>query len=249
MWHALRVTAGTALGTAKRPDGLVQAVIRWKTLEAMRLYNKTNRHQYADAVDDITTTAIDVTKAATLPALGPEAVADTLEAMEPWLLRSEAEGAQHFTRDGAAAEGAAVKKEKDSAPSGAQKKRQPAAGARAAAAGKAADKKVKVERDDGAEPAALTIDVCGVATAVRKSDAAGMVGTRVRVHNSLWPHSEGDQWDAGGTTICEVVGECVHPYAFSGGAKPCAAYVIRTTDDEAFYPVKANALRKMPKVA
>ena len=36
-WHALRVTAATALATNTRPDGLVQAVIRWKTLEAMRL--------------------------------------------------------------------------------------------------------------------------------------------------------------------------------------------------------------------
>jgi hypothetical protein len=80
-WHALRVTAATALNTAKRPDGAIQCVLRWKTVDAMRLYAKMNRQQYADLVEEITTTPIEVTRARALPALGHEDVVSELNAL------------------------------------------------------------------------------------------------------------------------------------------------------------------------
>ena len=63
-FHALRVTAATALNAAKRPDGHIQCLLRWKTLEAMRIYAKMDAKQYAGLVDEITTTEIDVTQPA-----------------------------------------------------------------------------------------------------------------------------------------------------------------------------------------
>ena len=79
-WHSLRVTIATALSTRRHPDGLIQALVCWKTLDAMRLYAKTNRHQYADAVEEVTTTSIDVTRVNHIPAHGPEYVIDELDA-------------------------------------------------------------------------------------------------------------------------------------------------------------------------
>ena len=33
-----------------------------------------------------------------------------------------------------------------------------------------------------------------------------------------------------------------------GGARACPAYIIETDDDGEFYPIKASALRKLPKI-
>ena len=86
------------------------------------------------------------------------------------------------------------------------------------------------------------------AIAVLLEDAAGMKGTRVRVPNTLWPHGDGDSWDARGTTVATVVGACAAPYDF-GGARACPAYVICTEDDGEYYPIKASLLRKLPAIS
>ena len=71
-WHSIRVTVATALSTRRHPDGLIQALVCWKTLDAMRLYAKTNRHQYADAVEEVTQADIDVTQVRSICDIGPE---------------------------------------------------------------------------------------------------------------------------------------------------------------------------------
>lgn len=88
-WHALRVTAATALNTAKRPDGAIQCLLRWKTLDAMRLYAKMDRHHYADLVEEITTTRIDVTQECNLPTLDHFDVIEELESLEEMLGKDE----------------------------------------------------------------------------------------------------------------------------------------------------------------
>ena len=50
---------------------------------------KMNRHEYADAVDEVTTTRIDVSKAASLPHVCAEDLADELEEVDAWLDRPE----------------------------------------------------------------------------------------------------------------------------------------------------------------
>jgi hypothetical protein len=50
---------------------------------------------------------------------------------------------------------------------------------------------------------------------------------------------EGDEWDSSGHTPCTVIGECVAPYAFSGG-KSRPAYIIECEGE--MYPVKKDWL-------
>jgi len=250
-FHALRVTAATALNTRKRPDGAIQCVLRWKTLEAMRLYAKMNRTHYADLVDEITTTEIEVTRAASNPALEPS---DTIEALDevmadldldefevagelldgkPAPARAARRGARRS--DG---EGSAGRQLAETAAVGAAEL------AAAAAPGRMARRRAAAADVTGA-PAVRSVEVVGAGDAllavdVLLADAWGLTGRPFAVHNNLWPQQPGDDWDPMGTTACTVVGQCAAPFDFGGGR--CApAYVIAC--DGVCYSIRESALR------
>lgn len=220
-FHALRVTAATALSTKKRPDGAIQAVIRWKTLEAMRLYAKMDATQYADLVDEITTTQIDVTKVAALPALGPD---DTLLAMQEALedLQLDEADAAAWLLDGqepkqaGGAGGAKQRRGAQAGPSGAQ------AGAAVA-------------------PSTRSISMDGEDVEVLLRDPHELAGKEVRIHNSLWTLHQGDEWDPEERSTCTVIGPCAALYHFNG-ARKARAYIVQCNEDGYYYPIKESAL-------
>ena len=232
-WHSLRATAATALHACKRPDGHIQCVIRWKTLEAMRLYAKMQDTHYADLVDEITTTNVNVTHApGELPITGPDDVLEEMEDIDRWLdgddesLRADPSGGkrQASSRQDAGSGGPRT----SAAP--------PAAGK---SHGKAKAEVSKQEPQAKAEP--TKVDMNGETVRVRTDDTHSLVGRTLLIPNSLWPKGEGDEWDPDGHTPCRVIGECVAPYAFSGGnSRP--AYIIECEGE--MYPVKKDWLIK-----
>jgi len=255
-WHALRVTAATALNTGKRPDGAIQCVVRWKTLEAMRLYAKMDRSQYADLVDEITTIPIDITKAATNPATDVHDIVDVLDESLEWLSMDESKAAAALL-DGVKEPAAASARTgtAHAATPSASAKRGGAASSASARTGKArAATPSASARRGGAASSAPTrpvvptyVTVLGKSVEVRGvgADKLGVAGELVRVHNSLWPppsSDDDDEWDPNGTSDCTVVGECVAGHDFGDGrAKP--AYIIEDGGDN--YPIKESALRSL----
>ena len=251
-YHALRVTAATALNTRKRPDGAIQCVLRWKTLDAMRLYAKMNRTNYADIVDEITTTRIEVTRVADLPALEP---CDEVAALEKTLA--------DLTLD--EREVAAVLLDGKGQP-GQQAGLSKAAGSGKKAAGKELAEAAAPMHDEAgcplgtAEPSRRTASANGVAKVapvtqqvevagpadtmvlaeVLLQDAWGLTGRPVNIHNNLWPQQPGDDWDPMGVTPCVVIGQCATPFDFGNG-RSAAAYVIEC--EGVGYPIKESSLR------
>eukprot|EP00965_Chrysotila_dentata_P137146 4536104-Pleurochrysis_carterae.AAC.1 len=50
-WHMLRVTLACCLLAAGRPDGIIQAICRWKSADAMRSYARLTAADYAAHVE------------------------------------------------------------------------------------------------------------------------------------------------------------------------------------------------------
>jgi hypothetical protein len=235
-WHSCRVTIATALSTRRRPDGLIQAIVCWKTLDAMRLYAKTNRHQYADAVEEATQTQIDVTRVGSLPALGPEDVADQLDATLGALdVLDDNDGGggsgdagqrpvRAAAQAGSSAQGKAVRqpnKQQRVVAAAQPKKRQRAAAAAAPTA---------------ASPPSHGTTTLSDGAVVRMCDDP-VVGCAVRVPNTFWNWGSGSTW-------CEVVGKLHKPHVFANGTR-AAAYVI--SDGVRRDAIKADAVRGLPR--
>jgi len=230
-WHSLRATAATALHACKRPDGHIQCVIRWKTLEAMRLYAKMQDTHYADLVDEITTTNVNVTHApGELPITGPDDVLEEIEDIDRWLdgddesLRADPSGGKRQADP-----------RRDANEKGPMAAEAPPAASKSH--GKAKAKASRQEPQVKAEP--TEVDMNGETVSVRTDDKCALVGRTLLIPNSLWPKGEGDEWDSSGHTPCTVIGECVAPYAFSGG-KSRPAYIIECEGE--MYPVKKDWL-------
>ena len=217
-WHALRVTAATALGAAKRPDGVVQCVIRWKTLEAMRLYSKMDRTFYADVVDEITTTPVQVTQfdERDLPVTGPADTVQTLEDSFKALDLDEVDAAA-WVLDGVEP----VKRNRGA--SSAQVPRD------------AAPPQPQAQND-----APIYVEIGGQSVQVRYDDSRGLVGAQFMVHNTLWPHDEHCTWDRNGRSPAVVHAQCTAPFDFGNG-RPVRAYLIE--HEENYYPIKESALK------
>ena len=84
-WHALRATLASAVAAYRdregRPlenfEGIAQMMVRWRSIESLRLYLKVRDTTYADYVDIVTRTDGTNISADTLPPLGPsEGAAD-----------------------------------------------------------------------------------------------------------------------------------------------------------------------------
>ena len=232
-WHALRVTAATALGTAKQADGVIQALVRWKSLEAMRLYAKMNCHTYADAVDLITSTSIDVTRADSLPAIDvPDAVHSLEDAVAT--LHLDEEDAAAYLLDG---------KPLPSKASGKASTSRTTAPGRQLAAAATADDEPAVK--PLTRPTRI-VEVGEDSAEVFTDAEQGLAGARALVHNSLWPTPAAEAggrlpWNPNGFSEAVVVGECVQKTRFEKRKRAVAAFVI-TCDDEAYF-IRAPDLR------
>ena len=91
-WHAFRVTCAMALLAERGKrimrdeiEGVIQTVVRWKTVEALRIYARTKPSQYADYIDMCTKNDASLSSAADMPEIEPDEVFDehsaTLEAI------------------------------------------------------------------------------------------------------------------------------------------------------------------------
>ena len=93
-WHSLRVTLASALLAKRTPDGAqangdgtIQAIVRWKTVESMRIYARMLPNEYADRVEEASRTDVAPNLQDELPPIGPEeaiaemtAICDQLDA-------------------------------------------------------------------------------------------------------------------------------------------------------------------------
>ena len=173
-WHSMRVTVATALNTAKRSDGAVQCICRWKTLEAMRLYAKMDPTEYADLVDEITATRIDVTKARSLPATDPHDIVAVMDESMAWLAQDEATAAAALLDGGAASSAEA-----------------PAAAA-SAMAGKSARKRAATTGGEPSVKQRVAVAKRGEAARPEPPASELVKGDRLRV---FWPDE--DAWFVG----------------------------------------------------
>ena len=183
-WHALRATLASAVAAYRdqenRPlenfEGVAQMLVRWKSVESLRIYLKVRDTAYADYVDIVTKTDGSQTRAEDLPPLGPEeAAADIAAAIEALTLESDrARGTGSKRRADGASEPAPQNAE---APAAAAKKAAPAAGGRAqarqAARAAAPEKGARIEVDFEGEWWR------GAAGSTRWSEADGAFITRV----------------------------------------------------------------------
>jgi len=92
-WHAFRVTIAMALLAARgkeivrdEVEGVIQCLVRWKTLEALRIYARMNPSTYADYVDIASRNDASLSHVQDVPEIDPsdiiEAHEETLHAME-----------------------------------------------------------------------------------------------------------------------------------------------------------------------
>ena len=227
-WHSLRVTIATALSTRRHPDGLIQALVCWKTLDAMRLYAKTNRHQYADAVEEVTTTSIDVTRVNHIPAHGPEYVIDELDAA--------LEALDGHDGDKGGAKGGASKTTEGPAAAARPTLPQATKPARSAAAPAAKSKRKAKQPAATAETTASQTITLTDGTSVQISFDI-TVGSKVRVPNSFWAWGAGHTWS-------DIMGRCNEPFQFADGST-AAAYVIHAAPRRD--AIKASSMRYLPQ--
>jgi hypothetical protein len=227
-WHSLRVTIATALSTRRHPDGLIQALVCWKTLDAMRLYAKTNRHQYADAVEEVTTTSIDVTRVNHIPAHGPEYVIDELDAA--------LEALDGHDGDKGGAKGGASKTTEGPAAAARPTLPQATKPARSAAAPAAKSKRKAKQPAATAPTTAIQTITLTDGTSVQISFDI-TVGSKVRVPNSFWAWGAGHTWS-------DIMGRCNEPFQFADGST-AAAYVIHAAPRRD--AIKASSMRYLPQ--
>ena len=176
-WHACRVTIATRL-FARRNDGIerdevegvIQALVRWKTVEAMRLYARMQPRHYADYVDMATTPdgseEVSVCAPHDLPECDPSGVEREL-AQAMGALEIDARAAARAVRD---ARGVDATK---ATAGGAARKRKPNPSTGEALT---ADAATRPSFSIGGDAAVTDVG----------DESWGVVGQQLRVHNSFW---------------------------------------------------------------
>ena len=100
--HSKRVAIATGLRALDSPDGEIQALVRWSSLESLRIYARMGLEYQARKRDQLQYANIDTMNAATRatlpqidPAPGTEADAATAEAMEQLAAALGPDAGQH----------------------------------------------------------------------------------------------------------------------------------------------------------
>jgi hypothetical protein len=220
-WHSARVTIATRL-YARRGDttggiardeieGIIQAVVRWKTPEAQRLYTRMAPSQYADYVDMATDMRreSDGTMPADLPEVDP---APVLAETEGAVAAIESEIAK------AARDKRAAQRDAAAGDAGAQRKRRATPGTGELRSGAATP-----------TPTTRTFDIGdGQVVAEAGQDSWNIAGQLLRVHNSFWG------WGDDEYSECRVVAY-IGAHEFAAAARPSThTYVIEC--DGIHYP-------------
>ena len=223
-WHSCRITIATRLyarrGTSDvgrdEVEGVIQAVVRWKTVEAMRIYARIEPAHYARYVD----------MAASLEGESGETIPDTMPPVDPEAMVEEGAAAiaaiDEETRAAANARRAEAKRRASANAEPNKKRRQ------AAPSGQ--------PRDDAPEHSAAPVTVeidGGVAVSCSAGDSWGATGQTLRMHNSFWG------WDDGGFSTCKVIGYA-GLFDFPDGRQSKHTYVIEC--DGFHYPARHTAV-------
>ena len=217
--HSYRATLASALikaraeGRSDIADGIIQALERWRSVEAMRNYEHMAPSTYADYVSIGVSTDAGHAASGQMPQIEP---ADSLAALDATV--------QNLTADLNRAEGGALSDAAERAGSAAQAQRTRQAPAH------------PPPRAVDAVPQPETFDIGEQRSVVALGpDTWGLVGTTIEVENALW--------DAGatGTTSCLVAG-FIGKRCFSGSTTQHAAYVVTAIDDNHHYALRASYL-------
>ena len=232
-WHACRVTIATRLFAARGSksgeiprdeiEGVIQSVVRWKTVEAMRIYARMGRHAYADYVDLATNTDADAQIPDDLPECDPsglmDELADTAAALEADE-RAAAKAAKAARRDAAGA----ARDADDARPAAGKKKRRPdpASGAPSSSAASASTERAMFDLGDG------------IAARDAGDESWCVVGQELKMCNTFWGIDNGLKSD------CRVVGY-IGKFAFADGTASAHTYVVECEGH--CYPARHTAVR------
>jgi hypothetical protein len=210
-WHSCRITLATRLfarrgeprGIARDEiEGVIQSLVRWKTVEAMRIYARMQSAQYADYVDmatDVrTNTGGDIPT--DLPEVDPEGIlAETQATIEAIDTEETAKAkAARSARNLDAPRAAAKRGQRRSAP--------PTGGISATAAEPEARRRVFDIGD-------------GIAVSHLGDDSWNIMGQQLRVHNSFWG------WEGNEYSECIVVGY-IGEHSFASSKLSKHTYII-----------------------
>ena len=231
-WHAFRVTIAMALlaarGSAVMRDeieGVIQTLVRWKTLEALRIYARMKPGDYADYVDLATNTDAGLATGEEPPEIGPEMVIEEHDATMAAMAQAE--------RDAAAEERGARRHARNGEASSTAEARPPAKPTPDPHRGRQGDVGAK-KKATGNEPSTLmpSFDVGDDAPVVGlHEDKWAVTGEEVAVDNRFW----GDEFDDGERTTCIVVGY-IGEYVFHDGGRSAHTFVIEA--EGVHYPIR-----------
>jgi hypothetical protein len=218
-WHSCRITLATRL-FARRGDaqgikrdeveGVIQSLVRWKTVEAMRIYARMQPTQYADYVDMATDPR--VTTEGAIPSELPE--------VDPEGILAETQATINAIDSEEAIKAKATKAARDKdAPKATTKRGQrrdtpPTGGVSSTAAEPEAQQRV-FDIGDG-----LAVPHLG-------DDSWDIMGQRLRVHNSFWG------WEGNDYSECIVAGY-VGEHSFASSKLSKHTYIIDY--DGHYYP-------------
>ncbi len=218
-WHSCRITLATRL-FARRGDaqgikrdeveGVIQSLVRWKTVEAMRIYARMQPTQYADYVDMATDPR--VTTEGAIPSELPE--------VDPEGILAETQATINAIDSEEAIKAKATKAARDKdAPKATTKRGQrrdtpPTGGVSSTAAEPEAQQRV-FDIGDG-----LAVPHLG-------DDSWNIMGQRLRVHNSFWG------WEGNDYSECIVAGY-VGEHSFASSKLSKHTYIIDY--DGHYYP-------------
>ena len=226
-WHAARVTIATRLfarrgnGIARDEiEGVIQALVRWKTPEAMRLYARMEPGTYADYVE-LGTSVGDGPE--------PEGISDELPEIDPeGIMAEHEENLGVLERSATEASQRARAERRHTAnsgeTSGAAPKRRKAAPATGAPDPSAAPQPVAMPTFELSD---------GVAAQHMGDESWGVIGQHISLHNSFWGEA-GNEYSR-----CSVVGY-IGKFEFDSGPTSRHTYVIEYEGNH--YPIRHTAV-------
>ena len=226
-WHAFRVTIAMALLASRNHsimrdevEGVIQTLVRWKTVEALRIYARMKPNDYADFVDLATKTDASLAHDQEPPETGPQAIIAEHEAAIAALAQAEKSKKEDGRPGGRSDEGA---------------HQADAAHATTRDAKRARKKTPPREQPLRAPPPAATYYIGeGRTVEDRGEDRWAVTGRDVSLPNTFWGVDDGEH------TTCTVVGY-IGRFDFAGGGPSPHTFIIEHAGY--YYPARHTAVR------
>ena len=233
-YHSCRVTFASLMLKLKYSDGTIQALCRWKTVEAMRIYARLGATEYSSLVEKALEGSLDLSEQPAMPPTGPEDAAQEL-----------AHALHELGRD--VPSDLAPKQTRGPRPrSGALDTALPTRNTRSGAGSSAQQSSATPEHMESVEPDLHTpvryeLDD-GVVVHSIGADSWGLVGLSERIADFIWP----DFARSRTRTMCDIVA-FVGDAATDSEAEQTPTYLIRTHESDQYaselYLVSAATLR------